>query len=181
MKIIENEPVLKLFFALWPKGDTMAQLSKNTRQLEKVLGGRAVTDTSLHLTLKYLGEFPVTRLHPLVDGVKDISTPAFQLNLNQTGVWTGPQIVWQAPESIPDPLFDLHGQLESLCRKQGLPPETRPFQPHVTLLKKYPGNAESLPALANVLFDVDAFMLAQSLSTAEGVKYEVCYRWRLLE
>jgi 2'-5' RNA ligase len=128
------------------------------RQLAPYLAGcaaiapafRWVAPDNLHITLRFIGS--VERV--LVDGITErlaaASLPAFDVELGDSGVFRrGRQVrvVWIGLSSGVEPARELAARVEAECVTAGLQPETRAFQPHLTLARSRHRNGDILPAL----------------------------------
>ena len=88
----------------------------------------------LHITLHFLGDVDQDRIPALTAALAVPFTP-FSLSLRHAVVWPHGIAVLE-PESIPAPLAALHAALADVLGDQGLPVDTRPFRPHVTLARR---------------------------------------------
>ncbi|HMO80961.1 MAG TPA: RNA 2',3'-cyclic phosphodiesterase [Pyrinomonadaceae bacterium] len=111
-------------------------------------GIRWVPPENMHLTLRFLGDTPEERI-PMIAAelsrlVRDVEPITVATGENAS--FGGRVLVIK----IDDPdrkLADLKGRIESVCCKSGLEPETRKFDPHLTLARiKRPGAAPELAA-----------------------------------
>lgn len=167
----------RLFFALWPDEALRRELTPLLK-LYKECGGRAYSPGNLHITLSFLGSVDSSTRDCLVQAAGEITAPPFQLNLDRFGYWPRPRVVWLGCSEIPPTLTDLVERINRLVEQCGLQPERRPYQPHLTLLRKAQrGPAATAPNLA---WEVDAFALVESVSTQQGVEYRVLRRWPLM-
>ncbi len=168
---------LRLFFALWPTPDLQAAFHRAARQVVAG-GGKPVVADNLHLTLAFLGGVGAEQ-RACVEAMADqIRAPGFRLTLDQVGYWSRPRAVWLGCSDTPEALRDLAGQLNAGLPACGLQPEERPFAAHLTVVRKASrGPAER--TLQPLLWPVDDFVLAQSVTRAEGARYSVLRRWSL--
>ncbi len=121
----------RLFAALpipFAIGDTLADLQ------ETLAGASWRPIENFHITLRFLGEIDTLTARELDHELGLIEAPQMQLSLAGVG-WFGrraPHAVWAGVEPDDD-LKRLAGACERAARRIGLPPERRPFRPHVTL------------------------------------------------
>jgi 2'-5' RNA ligase len=167
----------RLFFALWPGGkmrDALTPLLK----LKHECGGRAHPPGNLHITLNFLGGVNADIRDCLEQAAGEIVIPPFELTLDRFGYWSRPRVVWLGSSETPEPLRELVKELNRVVEQCGLEPEQRPYQPHLTLLRK----AKQPPseAAAEFQWSVKDFVLAESVSTPGGVEYRLLRRWPLL-
>ncbi|MEN8170082.1 MAG: RNA 2',3'-cyclic phosphodiesterase [Pseudomonadota bacterium] len=166
----------RLFFALWPD-EPLREVITPLLKLHRECGGRAHPPGNLHLTLNFLGGVGAETRDCLERAAGEIIIPPFELTLDHFGYWPRPRVVWLGCSEIPEPLGELVVALNRVVERCGLQPEQRPYQAHLTLLRKArqapAGPAPELP------WRVNDFVLAQSVSTLSGVEYRVLRRWDL--
>lgn len=114
--------------------------------------GRAST---LHLTLKFLGDVEEELLDDVVDAVGRASQQIhpFTLTTSSLGAFPSPRrprVLWLGVEPEQG-LFDLARATERELEELGFPRERRRFHPHVTLGRIRDPRAESVQALLDAL------------------------------
>lgn len=166
----------RLFFALWPDEALCAALAP-LLTLQRECGGRAYPPANLHLTLHFLGSVVAQTRDCLEQAADAIVLPPFAMTLDRFGYWPRPRVVWLGCGETPPPLTALVDAVNGVAEGCGLEPERRPYQPHLTLLRK--ARQMPLAEAPTLRWPVDAFVLAESLSTPAGVEYRVLRRWRL--
>ena len=119
-------------------------------------GGRWTEPENLHLTLRFVGDLdkPQARASSPT-GSATIDVDAFELRLAGLGTFGGnePRSIWAGVEPSA-PLEALARANDRAARAAGLPPDGRPFKPHVTLARlKYATPDE----VARVLQRIGAF------------------------
>lgn len=167
----------RLFFALWPTEAQRQQLA-TYQTLLKDCGGRLVAIDNLHITLAFLGSVDAGTRHCLEQAADNFALPKFTLQLDQLGFWRRPQVVWLGADTTPEPLHALAVSLKKAMIGCELEPDERPFQAHMTLMRK----AHRPPFVSTVdpfIWDVHDFALVISEMRPEGVHYEVLRRWGL--
>jgi 2'-5' RNA ligase len=167
----------RLFFALWPDDAVRARLEELAMQAAGG-NGRAVAAQNQHITVVYIGPAAAEMRDCLCAQVDAIRCPPFELRLDQLGYWSRPRVVWLASSETPAALAILYRDLSERLRSCGYQPETRPFRPHATLVRKArrkPGMTMSEP----VVWAVDRLCLVESLTEPAGVRYEVQRSWPL--
>ena len=92
----------------------------------------------MHLTLKFLGNIPASRVPPLLACVNEFSgdREPFRLQLNGLGMFPNrraPRVLWAGVDGDLASLWRLQQAAEGAITALGYPPEERPFRPHVTL------------------------------------------------
>lgn len=128
------EPTLRLFLALWPDDDTRTALLAWQQAQPWPPSARLTRPDDLHLTLHFMGAVPRSRLIELKQALPAPGTPV-SLILDRVEVWPN-EVAVLLPEATPPALQVLHGQLADTLRQCGLPVESRPYQPHVTLARR---------------------------------------------
>lgn len=121
----------RLFAALPVSADVSNQLAT----LQTGLSGAAWRPIeNFHITLRFFGDVPGELAEELDRELAQINASEFSIQLNGVG-WFGrrkPRAVWtRVAESAH--LCDLSSECERTARRLGLPPDKRPFTPHVTL------------------------------------------------
>lgn len=167
---------MRLFFALWPDEHTSMRLRTWALALSRRHGGRPVALDDLHLTLAFLGEQAPSRLDALIQVASALKGRSFRLSLDQAGFW--PHLLWCAPDFMPPELLVLQADLASGLRVSGFPVESRPFAPHVSLVRNVRDGGE-VGRIEPLHWQVDEFCLAVSEPQAAGAHYRIIGRWPL--
>ncbi|MDX9844226.1 MAG: RNA 2',3'-cyclic phosphodiesterase [Aquabacterium sp.] len=131
------DPTLRLFLALWPDDDTRAVLLAWQQAQSWPAGARLTRANDLHLTLHFLGQVPKALLPALKQALPAAGSPVI-LTLDHLDVWPNGVAVLR-PEATPPTLLDLHAHLGDALKQLGLPLESRPYQPHITLARRARG------------------------------------------
>ncbi|MDD2759025.1 MAG: RNA 2',3'-cyclic phosphodiesterase [Methylomonas sp.] len=163
----------RLFFALWPDEATRQQCRKIQRAVRGY--GRPVSPNNLHLTLVFLGNVDQERLIAMTKAAADIDAQPITLVFDHLLYWKRPAVVCLGVESIAPTVSLLVSQLTQAAVRNEIPVDSRPYQPHVTLLRK----ANTLPAIQiePLEWRADAFCLVESCSMPTGVEYRVIAHW----
>jgi len=167
----------RLFFALWPDAPTRDALLQ-AQQALAVTGGRPLHPLDLHITLAFLGQVPPEQLPCVLAAADRIEAPSLAFTLSRQGVWRGPRVAWVAPEPSPLALSDLVDQLWRQLGGCGYRPEPRPYQAHVTLLRKA-RMVDEAPLASAIPWVAHEFVLAASLPGPAVPRYEIRQRWAL--
>lgn len=172
-----EEPTQRLFFALWPAGAQREQLLRYFPLL-RGCGGRRVRTENLHITLAFLGSVDNSTKSCLIQAADNIVVPAFTLSMAQLGFWRRPRVVWLGAKETPPEVMTLVGELKKAMLRCGLEPDTRPFQTHLTLLRKAhrTPHVQQTPVLE---WSVNRFALVASETRPEGARYEILKSWEL--
>lgn len=168
---------MRLFFALWPDDRVRQLLADAAAALPRGVG-RAVVPANYHITLEFVGQADPAAYECLEAAAEGISIEPFQLTLGRFGYWQQPRTLWFGPHHLPPELLGLAYKLRDITGQCGLQPDTRPYRPHVTLVRKV-ARQPRWPAVQPVEWQVEDFVLCQSITTPKGPVYEVLKRWPL--
>jgi 2'-5' RNA ligase len=136
--------LLRLFIALWPTPATRTAVAAAQEALRCPAGTRRVAASDLHLTLAFIGAVEQDQLGRVTQAA-DMASARVELTLDRLDVWKGGTVVLR-PTCVPAPLSDLQGRLVHALQAAGLPFDARPFEPHVTLVRKARGiNQTAVP------------------------------------
>lgn len=171
---------LRLFFALWPDVTVAAGLADWGKQLHGICGGRRTRMETIHLTLAFLGDVESDRIGDLLALAGKIRSPSFGLNLTRFGWWPHNRIVWAAPGETPAEMTLLVDALQENLLGAGFRFDTKPFVPHVTLLRKADCGKSLLPP-GGIEWLAEEFVLVRSVTGEGGAAYEVLGRWPLVK
>lgn len=125
---------LRLFLALWPAADTLAELQLHADAWSWPPQARRTRPERLHVTLHFLGNVAASRLEALRQGL-EVEWPGDELVLDRATVWHGGIAVLEATQ-VPPALAALHAALAEKLEALEVPVESRPYRPHVTLARK---------------------------------------------
>ena len=125
-------------------------------------------EDNLHLTLKFLGNVPVTKIEELSRAVAAATSQVEPFPLTVNGCGTFPQrgkpnVLWIGVDDPSSTLLRLHQHLEDNCAGVGLPRDARPFHPHLTIarLRKAQGARELADSHRNLPFNPQAFTVSE--------------------
>jgi len=109
---------------------------------------------NLHLTLKFLGAVPETRIESIAGALRDagLAGRPFEARIRGLGAFpsTGrPRVVWAGVTDGASQMTELARRVDIALAALGFAPEERPFSPHVTLGRVR--RPERNPALADAL------------------------------
>lgn len=152
-----------------------------------VSGARWQTAAQLHLTLRFVGEVDRHQANDIAEALSDLRHPAFELSLAGVGTfeYKGQVHTLWAGVTPFESVHVLHKKVDQAVVRTGLLPETRAFQPHITLAR-LSGRVGTLShfldaneGLASEPFVVDTVCLYESALTSEGSVYTVVERYGL--
>lgn len=154
---------MRLFLAINLPAEVRARLLDATRTLReaapRLTWARA---EGIHLTVKFLGDQPDTRLEPLGTALAAVSARHGMPLLQLSGIgafpnFSAPRVVWMGV--APDPRLELiHHDVETACAGLGVPCDGRPFRPHITLARvrdAQRANRAMLQGLSKAASDVE--------------------------
>lgn len=106
----------------------------------------------LHVTLKFIGEAPPDRVERIRVRLSSIRSPApVEMSFRGAGFFPNersPRVFWVGIEATPN-LAELAADVDRNLELLGIPPEPRPFRPHLTLARFKSG--EGLVSLRETL------------------------------
>ncbi len=113
---------------------------------------RWVRPEGMHLTLKFLGDVPRTRIEAIVEALQDASAPhaPFTFSIAEMGCFPNPsrpRVIWVGVEEQSGALSALQRDVERAMGALGFEREKRRFSPHLTLGRVRGGSREALEAL----------------------------------
>ncbi len=146
---------------------------------------RWVPASSIHLTLKFLGEVDPEIIPKLTESLENATKlqHGFALRLHGLGCFPNeksPRVVWCGIDGDTGSLSRLQQQVETACDLSGFPPETRAFHPHLTL-GRVKGKRNLHPFIDCIKmgsdlessFTADHFNIYKSVLKPQGAVYAV--------
>ncbi|MEE4377194.1 MAG: RNA 2',3'-cyclic phosphodiesterase [Candidatus Competibacteraceae bacterium] len=170
----DNRHSRRLFLALWPNSSERRQIADLARPLTV---GREVIVENLHLTLVFLGNTDSKRQQCYERVLQDIQAPSFTLTLDAIGYWPKPRILWLGTSQPSNDLADLVKDLHERLSGCGFKPETRPFNAHVTLARRFPGPPPIKAMTQPISWFIQRIALVESCPQAGRVHYRVLRYW----
>ena len=170
----ERPATARVFFALWPPPEVARQLSAVADAFAKSAGGRATRQETIHLTLAFIGDVPLERLPDLQRAARKVRAEAFDLTLDQFGLWRHNRIFWAGCSVLPPALAELSAALVAELQAAGFNVANagRSFTPHVTLVRKVVGLDAALSRCAPLAWGCGKFVLVRSTLSAGGSSYQ---------
>jgi 2'-5' RNA ligase len=135
---------------------------------------------NLHITTKFIGAWPEQRLDDLKAALSARPLPAIAVHIRELGFYPNPRAPRVLVCGIEAPALDaLAAETDRAMSAIGIPAETRPFSPHLTLarIKAKPDlqplreAIAALPSLEFGRFQARSFFLYQSLLRPTGSVY----------
>jgi RNA 2',3'-cyclic 3'-phosphodiesterase len=154
---------------------------------------------SLHVTLKFIGEFPEQKLNELKQQLVMIGGHPFNLSFRSAGFFQprSPRVFWVGIEAGHE-LAALAHAVDQATAKLGVPKEERAFTPHLTLARTGSGRpqgaredrnkpkmyelkarVEAMPAPEFGTMTAREFFLYQSKTLPQGAQYTKLERFAL--
>ena len=164
---------VRLFFALWPDDDVRFQIVENLRRLELDRNkSRPVTPGNFHLTLHFVGNVSIAEMKCLDRQARQVKAEKFDLSLDYSGYFKKPKVLWLGCRTVPRALIDLQQNLGREIAECEYTPEERPYSPHLTVARKIYQAPEPV-AVAAIYWQVNRFVMVESISDLAGIRYEV--------
>ena len=108
----ERPETYRLFFALWPDGQTREALTRLQKALA-VGGGRRMQPENIHLTLAFIGNVDADTRRCLIDQARQVSGPALTFPVERVGHFPRPRVVWVGPDRTPESMSTLVDRLNA--------------------------------------------------------------------
>lgn len=168
----------RLFFALVPPDELLAQLERDTRGLARSSGGRVVPARNFHVTLLFVGEVLQSLVPAVIAAGAATASPPFKLLLDRIDAWPGSNVLVLTAAHMPTALVTLVEGLRFNLLSRQIKLKREIYRPHVTLARKLPRLGQ-VAQLDPVEWPVTQFVLIDSTVTHSGSEYQVLGRWPL--
>lgn len=136
--------------------------------------GHLTTPQNLHVTLAFIGEVSGDIFDQVTTILEDIPFEPLTLTLDHLGSFNRKDgAVWWVGIK-PNPALDrLHQTITTAFQQAGIPYDTKPFRPHLTLVRQYVPSHDGmvLPSMDPVSFEVTAFVLMRSHRVNDQLVY----------
>ena len=169
---------MRLFVAILLPATVRQQLLKAVEALREQGNGNFTKERNLHLTLAFLGQTP--NLRAAVRAVHQVQEAALELQFEGVGAFG--DLIWAGVKKTPE-LMALQRQVSMRLREAGFVLQTRPFQPHLTLCRKFRpnGNAVSYKPVERVLSGLISPVSKISLMESVREQGQLVYREQFFE
>ena len=146
---------------------------------------------NLHITTKFIGEWPAERIPELAAALDRMEkTGPLEAAVRGLGWFPNPhnpRVLFAGIQAGPE-LAELHSRTDAACAALGIPAETKKFNPHLTLarVRTQEGLAEvrrriaALPETDFGVFTAQSFHLYESASGPSGTVYTPLEEFSLL-
>jgi RNA 2',3'-cyclic 3'-phosphodiesterase len=130
---------VRLFVAIDIPEDVRRRVADFARELRKHDSrARWARIEGAHLTLKFIGEVPAEQLDPIRRGLQPVRAAApMEIEFRGAGFFGNdrrPRVLWVGVHA-PAGLDELAAEIENRLEPLGIPRESRPFHPHITLAR----------------------------------------------
>jgi 2'-5' RNA ligase len=129
---------MRLFTAIDISGEVRDNLRALLHRLRPAAGLKWSPVENLHVTTKFIGEWPRERLEEMKQTLARIPTPgAIEIAIRGLGWFPNsksPRVFWAGVHAAA-PLSALVAATDLATAKAGVPSETRPYSPHLTLAR----------------------------------------------
>ncbi|MEV5607948.1 RNA 2',3'-cyclic phosphodiesterase [Streptomyces sp. NPDC052225] len=181
---------MRLFAAVLPPPEALAELGRAVDQLGAGGGLRWTERAGWHLTLAFYGDVPDATVPDLEDRLARAAhrTEAFELALRGGGHFGG-RALWAGVDGDVAGVKRLAERAEAAGRKAGLPGEHRRYRPHLTLARSrdtadFGTYVTALDGFAGTPWTVGELALVRSNLPVSGVpgerpRYEKVGGWEL--
>lgn len=175
----EPAGAIRAFVAVLPSEAAALEMECLLSRLRPLARCRWVSRAQLHVTLRFLGELPPAAVERVREALASVAVQPFDITLNRAGAFPSldrPRAIWLAGGRGAAELSALVGRVDEALSGAGIPRETRPFRPHLTLARS--DGSSPPPALRRALEHVpsfawhcDAFALMRSRLMPQGAVY----------
>jgi 2'-5' RNA ligase len=132
---------MRLFTGISIAPEVLANLAKLVDTLRSTGPLRTIKwipAENLHITTKFIGEWPEGRLNEMIDALRRTAPgPPIEISINGLGWFPNPHSprVLVAAVHAPESLRKLAHSIAETTDGLGVPMETKPYSPHLTLAK----------------------------------------------
>lgn len=126
----------RLFLAFWPDADLRQRVQALAAPALEQSRARPVPGDNLHVTLVFVGNWPVDKRGQIELVVDSLSIPDETLEFERIETWQKPGVLALVGEDCPPAVTAYQRNLSAGMAALGWTPETRPFRPHVTFGRK---------------------------------------------
>lgn len=144
---------MRLFVALVPPADALAELAAAVDALRSTPGLRWTRPEQWHVTLAFLAEVDDRTRAALVPRLERAAHRHAPLTLALAGGGRFGQVLWTRVDGDRVALRGLADSVRAAARRCGLPTDARPYRPHLTLARA----SRPAPDLAPLATALDGF------------------------
>lgn len=181
---------MRLFTGIDLAEDVRANLARLLERLRPAARLRWSVAENLHVTTKFIGEWPEARLEELLAALRTVPrTGPISITVRELGWFPNaraPRVFWAGIHGD-ERLYELARAIDRLTSRMGIEEEKRPYSPHLTLARIPPGSSlaalhraiEALTTLDFGSFVADCFYLYRSELSPAGSRYTKLARFPL--
>ncbi len=157
---------IRAFIAVEIDDQTRQKISELISTLKKSNADiKWITDSQMHLTLKFLGNIDKDKVQGISDSISNISDNfnSFKIAFSKIGAFPSlnhPAVIWLGIDKGAESLKTLNEKIETALEKLGFKRESREFKPHLTLGRVR--SDKNMPGLTKLLKET-AFYLGNDI------------------
>lgn len=177
----KTSPSKRLFLALWPDEEVRRQLFECQQQLltsKSLFPARPVEPQNLHITLHFLGAVPQDSIPGLITSLGTVCSPSFELEIDHWGYFPRPKILWLGAKDEPTALAQLLARSQKCINQCLRDYKQKKFMTHITVFRNMLTTIE-LDKIQSLKWQIENFVLVESIMRKKGVEYRVLEEWRL--
>ena len=168
----DNKDV-RIFFALWPDEKVRRDIVDLFTDFDlDPARSRTLSPGNIHMTLHFIGNSSFAEMKCLQRQAGEVAGDSFGVDLDCQGYFSKPKVLWIGCSHAPSALPDLQARLGQQLLYCGFTPEQRPFNPHVTIVRKLAVAPKHIEFEA-IRWKVDRFVLVESTPITGGVQYQI--------
>ncbi len=171
---MQTDTEQRLFFALWPDEHIRQQCAAILTQLPAKVGTVQAVQ-NIHVTLVFLGNVSASTSLRLQLAVSTLRIPEISLCFDQLSYWPQSGILCLTARQKNHELRELVQQLNALTSDVGIASDSRPYQPHITLLRQA-RQAVNLH-IEPIIWRAQSIALVESCRLPQGVEYRLRRTW----
>jgi 2'-5' RNA ligase len=177
---------MRLFIGIPLAAAVIDELRAASSRLRSAAGGlRWTAPESWHVTLQFLGNTSPEQLACIVPRLHALHVPSVPVCLEELGCFERSGVLIASVRLTPELLL-LQERVTAATQPCGFVPETRPFQPHITLARSK-GRQHHLDNIKAKIrrpsnftrFTAREFLLYESFLSPSGSRYEIRERFPL--
>ncbi len=167
---------MRCFVAVLPPPDTAAQIERSVDQLVGLYpGARRVATANVHLTLSFIGSLSENKAQSVAATLAQIAPDQFpecEWVLDRVGLFKEARVLWLG--GAPCPALDAYVRVvQSTLKQLQVKFDTRPFVPHVTVLRRFSTTTPLPQFQLHVPWPLSRPLLMESLSANGTTRYQV--------
>jgi 2'-5' RNA ligase len=168
----------RLFLAVMPDVQIQQKILKLVNGLSFPKPCRKMPTAQVHVTLLFIGGFPIIDRNDLIERLKQVKCASFVLVFDRLRFRKRQQMLW-LESGVPDELNELVAVLKEVVSSFGVSIEERPFRSHMTLARRLARFSTRQLEFEPLQWDVCEFALVRSRTLASGAEYDVLERFQL--